>query len=108
MEPSSAGELSAAIPPSLNDRISTVDTAWQPGADSARLGDHRWPGGATFSILGGGLGGAVDLSELHGQYETQPITALGVPGYTAGRPKKISIRQSDERTWRLPSVRLPN
>ena len=62
--------------------IHEKNTAWQPGADSARLGNHGWPGGATYSIMDGGHSSVTDLSKLHGEHQSLPITALDVPGYT--------------------------
>ena len=71
----------ALIPPHQAFSIFDSNTAWQPGEDTARAGGHGWPGGASFSIMDGGYGAAGDLFELHGNYLTQPITSLGVPGY---------------------------
>jgi hypothetical protein len=53
-------------------------TAWDPGANTARVGGHPAPGGATWSIMGGGLG--MPAFDDHGA-NTSDITSLGVAGW---------------------------
>jgi len=64
-------------------------TKWDPGVNTASFhgftppAGPMTPGGATFSIMGAGLGSASTFDTLHGGNTTVAITALGVPTYTA-------------------------
>lgn len=54
-------------------------TAWDPGANTARIGGHPAPGGATWSIMGAGIGDSSGFDD-HGGVSTA-ITGLGVAGW---------------------------
>lgn len=59
----------------------TTPTAWEPGTNSARVGGHPSPGGATFSIMDAGFVDVSGSDTKHGANTTQLITTLGVPGF---------------------------
>jgi hypothetical protein len=57
-------------------------TAWDSGADTARVGGFPAPGGATWSIMGGGIAD-VSGSDAHGGSSTSLMTSLpGLAGIT--------------------------
>lgn len=51
-------------------------TAWDPGANTARIDGFPAPGGATWSIMGAGLSDTSGI-DAHGGATTDDITALG-------------------------------
>lgn len=59
------------------DAYSLLKTAWEPGADTARIGGNPAPGGATWSIMGQGIYSSFP-DDLHGGNSTQLITSLVV------------------------------
>lgn len=62
--------------------FSKLGTAWNPGANTARFGGDPAPGGATWSIMGGGKFDASGFDPDHAGGPTVPITSLGVAGWT--------------------------
>jgi len=61
--------------PSAEDfSVFTLPTAWDPGADTARVGGFPAAGGATWSIMGAGVGTSV--KDPHGSNTTTAITGL--------------------------------
>lgn len=51
-------------------------TAWDPGADTARVGGFPAPGGATWSIMGAGITDASGGIDGHGGASTSLMTSL--------------------------------
>jgi hypothetical protein len=69
--------------------LGTPKTKWEPGPNTASThtfsppNGPRTPGGATFSIMGAGIGFHASASDPeHGANLTSAITALNVPGFT--------------------------
>lgn len=63
----------------IRSDFALLGTAWNPGANTARVGGNPAPGGATWSIMGAGFGEAVVGVDPGHTGLTQAITALGVP-----------------------------
>ncbi len=61
-----------------------LPTAWDPGANTGRVGGNPAPGGATYSVMGAGF---LDVSGFDPGHvgATQLITSLGVAGYGAAQ-----------------------
>ncbi len=58
-----------------------LSTAWDPGTDTARFGGNPAPGGATWSVMGAGLGDAsIGVQDFHGGSTTSLLSALYASG----------------------------
>ncbi len=71
-----AGYLNPNGPQSDEYTYFTTPTAWDPGANTARVGGFPAEGGATWSIMGAGLSDASGF-DSHSNAATSDITSLG-------------------------------
>jgi len=65
------------VPDSSEFTYFPTPTAWDPGANTARVGGFPAPGGATWSIMGSGLSDVFGIDTDHGVATTSAITSLG-------------------------------
>ena len=72
--------------------FSTFGSAWNPGANTARIGGNPAPGGATWSIIGAGVSDA-SSGDGHGGALTTDLAALN-PGLDI-----VSVIDNAFNTW---------
>ncbi len=77
-----------------------LSTAWDPGTDTARFGGNPAPGGATWSVMGVGLGDAsIGGQDPHGGSTTSLLSSL----YTGGIDEITTIGLALD-TWAAVSL----
>jgi len=74
--------------------FSTFNTAWDPGANTARFGGNPAPGGATWSIIGAGVSSALELDQFgnpeHGSGSAATTTSLAALNMDLNIPEIIN------------------